>query len=166
MHYYRVAAVLAMAMFAATVSAASVPDLSLATNLLKDARRASQKRVPLVILFSLPNCPHCDAVRLSHLIPLQHSPESPRKPILRQVNVNGKLPLIGIDGAITTHAEFARKHAIKVAPLVMFFDEEGKQLAAPLAGSMLPDFYGAYLENALQDSLESLSKPNRRKSSN
>ena len=164
MHYCRVAAVFAMAMFAATVSAASVPDLSLATNLLEDARKASQKRVPLVILFSLPNCPHCDAVRLSHLIPLQKSPESPFKPILRQINVNGKMPLVNLDGTSTTHGEFARSHAIKIAPVLVFLDKHGKPLAAPLAGSMLPDFYGAYLENSLKDSLENLGNPDSKKS--
>lgn len=164
MRLYRVAVVFALAMLVADLSAAPVPDLPLATNLLQDARTASKKRVPLVILFSLPNCPHCDAVRRSHLIPLQQSPASPRKPILRQIEANGQMPLVGVDGVATTHGEFARLYAVKFTPQVMFLDEHGKQLAAPLVGSMLPDFYGAYLENALQDSLERLGNPDRRKS--
>ncbi len=164
MRIYRVVAVSAMTMFAVCVQADPALEIPLATNLQQDARTAAEKHVPLVILFSLPNCPHCDAVRRSHLIPLQQSPASPRKPILRQIEANGQMPLLGIDGVPTTHSEFARRYAIKFTPQVMFLDEHGKQLAAPLIGSMLPDFYGAYLENALQDSLARLGNPERGKS--
>lgn len=139
--------------------AARAPDLPLAVNLAEDARQAAQQRIPLVILFSLPGCPHCDLVRGAYLNPMQRASAATRKSILRQIDVNSVAPLVGFDGRETTHGAFARLHAVRLAPLVMFFDQRGGMLAEPLVGSMLPDFYGAYLENALEESLGRLGNP-------
>ena len=38
---------------------------------------------------------------------------------------------------------------MRFAPVVAFWDGEGKSLAEPIKGMLLPDFYGAYLEDAI-----------------
>jgi thioredoxin-related protein len=149
----------AAALLTSAVLAASVPDLPLAVNLAEDARQIAQQRIPLVILFSLPGCSHCEMVRNSYLNPMQRTPAAIRKVVLRQIDVNSIAPLIGFDGRETTHGTFALLHAVRLAPVVMFFDQRGGMLAEPLVGSMLPDFYGAYLENALEESLRRLGNP-------
>jgi len=148
-----------IALLASTVLAARAQDLPPAINLPEDARQAAQQRIPLIVLFSLPGCPHCEMVRNSHLNPMQRTPAATRKAILRQIDVSSVAPLIGFDGREITHDAFARLHAVRLAPVVMFFDQGGKILAKPLVGSMLPDFYGAYLENALEESLRRLGNP-------
>ena len=49
----------------------------------------------------------------------------------------------------TTHAAVARAHDVRFAPVVAFWDGEGRPLAEPLKGMLLPDFYGAYLDDAI-----------------
>lgn len=155
----RVLILTAAALLTSAALAARAPDLPLAVNLAEDARQAALQRIPLVILFSLPGCPHCDLVRGAYLNPMQRAPAATRKAVLRQIDVNSVAPLIGFDGHETTHGAFARLHAARLAPVVMFLDQRGGMLAEPLVGLMLPDFYGAYLENAIEESLVWLGNP-------
>ena len=57
-------------------------------------------------------------------------------------------PLRDADGTMTTAKQWARAHNISVAPTVLFLDRNGRNLASPLRG-LQPDFYGAYLEQAV-----------------
>ena len=49
-------------------------------------------------------------------------------------------------------------HKFKLAPVVMFFGNKGEMFAKPLVGSMIPDFYGAYLDAALTEARAKLVK--------
>jgi hypothetical protein len=76
-------------------------------------------------------------------------PASAGRMIVRQVDVGIEEPVTGFGGERTTHAAVARAHGVRFAPVVAFWDGEGKALAEPLKGMLLPDFYGAYLEDAI-----------------
>lgn len=136
--------------------AADDPDLPLATDLRADGRDAQARRIPLVVLFSIPGCPHCREVRRSHLRPLSRDPERAALAIVRQANVGGGENVVGFDGVATTHGALARAHGIRFAPVVAFWDGTGQVLAQSLNGMLLPDFYGAYLDQSLEASLRRL----------
>ena len=72
-------------------------------------------------------------------------------PLFRQVEINGKETLRDFSGRTVTHAEFASQHKIKIAPVVMFSGATREQLAAPLVGAMIPEFYGAYFDATLAE---------------
>lgn len=126
------------------------PDLPLVSDLRADARRVETRRIPLVVLFSLPNCPYCHEVRRSHLLPLAREPGRSASFLLRQVNIGGAEQAIEFDGVSTTHAGIAKVRGIRGAPEVVFWDARGRPVADPLRGMLLPDFYSAYLEEALE----------------
>lgn len=107
--------------------------------------------MPLIVLVSLAGCPHCEVVRRSHLLPLMRDAVVGDKPVIRQVELNGREVLRDFDGTEITHAEFARRHKVKIAPVVFFLNDKGALLAAPLVGSMIPDFYGAYFDAAFNE---------------
>jgi thioredoxin-related protein len=132
------------------LAAPAAPDLPLVTDLRADARRVASQGTPLVVLFSLPNCPYCHEVRQSHLLPLGRDPSRARAFLLRQVNINGAEPAVAFDGAATTHGQIARERGIRGAPEVVFWDARGRAIAEPLRGMLLPDFYSAYLEESLE----------------
>lgn len=150
-------------MLAARSPAAAVlppaPDLPLVSELRADARRVESTRVPLVVLFSLPNCPYCHEVRRSHLLPLGRESGRANSLLLRQVNIGGAEKAVEFDGASTTHAGIARRRGIRGAPEVVFWDAGGNPLAEPLRGMLLPDFYSAYLEEALETAASRLRGP-------
>jgi hypothetical protein len=66
------------------------------------------------------------------------------------VNIGGTEQAIEFDGVPTTHAGIAKSRGIRGAPEVVFWDSRGRPVAEPLRGMLLPDFYSAYLEEALE----------------
>jgi hypothetical protein len=125
-----------------SATARNAPDLT------RDARESAARRIPIVILYSLPGCAHCEILRRSHLAPL--AAQKPARAIVRQINLQSTVPLRDFAGNATTHANFVKVRAVSFAPIVQVLDHTGKLIADPLVGSMLADFYGAYLEDALQ----------------
>lgn len=123
--------------------------LSPAVDLREDGRAAGRQGVPIIVLFSLPGCPHCEVVRTSYLAPMQRDARQARRAVVRQVDLGSDRTLTTFRGTASTHGQFAREQGIRVAPVVAFWDGEGRALAPPLEGLLLPDFYGAYFEEAL-----------------
>ncbi len=148
---FRLAAVAAFALVAATAAAAPEQpgQLPLAKDLQADGRDARSRKAPVVILFSLPGCPYCEIVRRSHLLPMLRDPKA-APVIIRQVDIDSDQAVVGFDGKATTHAAIARAHDVRSVPVVAFWDGDGRPLADPLKGMLLPDFYSAYLDSAIE----------------
>ena len=144
------AMIAAVALLASLLASAAQDKLAPATDLRADAKRVTSG-VPLIVLVSLPGCPHCEVVRRSHLLPLLNDRTAAPKPLIRQVEMNGQEILRDFGGQAITHGEFVSRFKVRIAPVVMFFDANGEMIAGPLVGSMIPDFYGAYFDAALAE---------------
>ena len=143
-------------LLASSLSTAEVLSLPAAADLATDAKIAARSGVPVIVLVSLAGCPHCEVVRRSHLLPLLRDETGARQPVIRQVEINGSERLRDFDGKEITHAEFARNHKVRIAPVVFFFNAKGELLSEPLVGSMIPDFYGAYFDAAFSEAKSKL----------
>lgn len=145
---------------AAALAAGAAPQapLPLAADLQSDGRLSRSRREPIVILFSLPGCPYCEIVRRSHLAPMLRDPREAARAIIRQVDIDSDLSVVGFGGAPTTHEAIARAHGVRSVPVVAFWDGEGRPLADPLKGMLLADFYAAYLDSALESARSRLAR--------
>lgn len=114
-------------------------------NVAADAGDAARRGEPLVVLVTLPGCHYCETVRRGYLAPQAARGEL----IVREVDMAASTPLRDAAGQITTARDWVRSHGVRVAPTVLFLDANGKSAAPPLRG-IQPDFYGAYLEQALE----------------
>ena len=124
--------------------AQAAPVLPSVDALPKALAQALQQGQPLVVMVSLHGCAFCKVVRESYLYPLQQT----GLPVV-QVNMRDNTALVDWDGTSTTQDAWVRKLGIKVAPTVLFFGAQGKEVAARLKGAYLADFYNAYLEEQL-----------------
>ncbi len=115
-----------------------------------DAQRAGQRARLVIVLFSLPDCPYCDQVRGEQLMPLVRDRSQTERLVVREVSIVGTRALIDFGGSQTTEAAFAKQVHAKFSPTVAFFDPAGDQVAPAIVGARLPDFYGAYLDEAIQ----------------
>jgi hypothetical protein len=113
---------------------------SLATS-LDQALRVKQ---PLVVMASLHGCAFCKVVRENYLQPLRATGLQ-----VVQVDMRDHRGLLDFDGQSLTQDSWVRKQGIKIAPTVLFFGAQGREVAARLTGAYLPDFYGAYLDEQL-----------------
>jgi thiol-disulfide isomerase/thioredoxin len=132
---------------AMAANVAAETTLAKAADLAADVRESARTGIPVLLLFSLPGCPHCEAIRRGHLLALEK--EQPARVIARQVDMHSTQVMIDFAGRRTTHGEFIRAQNIRFAPIVVLAGAGGERLTEPLVGAMLPDFYGAYLEGAI-----------------
>ena len=106
--------------------------------------QALQAKQPLVVMVSLHGCPFCKVVRENYLHPLWVSGLH-----VVQIDMRDARALVDFDGSALTHDAWVRKQGVKLAPTVLFFGPQGREVAARLKGAYLPDFYGAYLDEQL-----------------
>ena len=115
------------------------------TDALADAlSHALQHKQPLVVMVSLHGCAFCKVVRENYLQPLRASGLQ-----VVQIDMRDHRALADFDSTPMTHDAWVRKLGVKIAPTVLFFGAQGKEVAKRLTGAYLPDFYGAYLDEQL-----------------
>jgi hypothetical protein len=119
--------------------AATLPVVSSLALALQQALGQGQ---PLVVMVSLEGCPFCRVARDSYLAPLSREQGVP----VVQVDMRSAQAIHDSVGRATTHDQLIRDWRIRVAPTVLFLGKGGAELAPRLVGGLLPDFYGAYLQ--------------------
>lgn len=133
-------------------------DLTAAVDLRSEAEMARKQGGPFVVIYSRRDCKYCETVKRDYLKPLADNPRYRNRVVIRQINQDGDGALIDFQGNPTTHATFTASQKIKLVPVVAFYGTNGRQLADPIVGARLPDFYPSYLEEALDRSLSELKK--------
>lgn len=140
--------------------ALSATDLPAARDLRRESAAAARQNGPLIVIYSRKDCQYCETVKRDYLQPLAAHPRYRDRVSIRQINQDGDgQALTDFKGTATTHARFAASEKIKLVPVVAFFGPDGRQLAAPIIGARLPDFYNNYLEDAIEQSAKALKKP-------
>ena len=124
-----------------------------------EARESQEKQVPILVLFMSDTCPYCEIVLQYFLLPMQRDPELKNKVMLRQIETSSNDTLIDFDGTSTTYHKFSRKHKVWGVPNVMLFDSQGHVLTS-IVGLLTVDFYYAYLERAIDESLAKIKAAN------
>lgn len=139
------------AMLAGGAAALERPAPCALPELRTEARLAARGGKPLVVLFSLPDCPYCVVVRNHYLMPLTRAPrEADRLPV-RELTLTGSAPLAGFRGEPSSAGALAAHYGLRVAPAVVVLDGNGALLAPPLIGGDVAGMYGAYLDRMLDE---------------
>ena len=129
------------------------PMLPVVDNLQQQAADAQAAGKPLVLMFSLPECPYCKVVRRNYLGPLL-SEANP--PMIRELTMNSRQSIHDYDGSWTTPAAIAKRYGVAVAPTLVFVDANGEMLTESLVGGD-HQFYIAYLDRAFDESHKKLA---------
>ena len=122
-----------------------------AQNFQADSRLATQRRVPILVVFTSPSCPYCDRVKGEYLVPMHKDPAYRKRVIMREVTIGAGTPLTAFDGTPTTEGAFAAAHKVFMVPTVIVFDTRGTPASDAIVGMLTPDYYFGYLEAAIDD---------------
>ena len=128
-------------------------DVPVTRDLASESQAAQARQMPVLVLFMSPHCPYCDRVLKEFLLPMQRNPEYGTKVVMRQVAIDSNARLLDFNGRATTHAQFAAQNRVKLVPTIKMFDARGRELTEPLVGLLTPDFYGSYLDQAIEEAL-------------
>lgn len=149
----RLCALLILALAAGAPAAQAVPNLPPALDLRADAEQARRARVPLLVFFSAYSCPYCREVEALYLQPMHADPASAGRVMIRVVLIDSRRALYDFDGRRTDHAAWAGRHGVALTPTIKFLDPAGRELAPALVGLGTREFYGGYLEDAIDRAL-------------
>lgn len=155
--------------FLATAGAMAVErhaSLPLPADLSMDGRQAVIRSKPVVILFSLPDCPYCDVVRQNYLVPLVRDVPERQRPIIREVRITGATRFSDFNRKSVSQRELAAGYGVRFAPTVIVVDGAGNLLAPPVIGGDVAGLYGGYLDNALAGASEKMAAARKTKTRN
>lgn len=130
--------------------------LPMAKHLQQEATQAQSAGKPLVLMFSLPECPYCKVVRKNYLRPMLRDLPPAEQPVIRELTMNGRQAIKDFDGTVTTPTALAKRYGVKVAPTLVFVNASGELLTDPLVGGD-HQFYTVYLDRAFDESQRKLT---------
>ncbi|GAB3191680.1 thioredoxin family protein [Hydrogenophaga aquatica] len=120
--------------------------LPVPASLMAASQAARRKGEPLIVMVTLKGCAYCDIVRNNYLGPMHQRGDI----YAVQLNMlDRKTALQDMQGQTTTPYEQARAWKARIAPTVLFLDQQGREVAERLEGMNLADFYGAYLQERI-----------------
>jgi thioredoxin-related protein len=123
-------------------------------SLRQSASEAQRQGEPLVVLISLPGCPYCELIRRNYLAPMRQQGLH-----AVQVDVNDRRhPVADFRGQASTGHDLSRAWRARITPTVMFFNEQGEEVAPRIEGVAVVDFFGAYLEDRLATARSALKR--------
>lgn len=131
----------------------------MAGDLAQTAAQARRLRVPVLIAFTQRSCPYCPVAKRDYLVPLQQSPIWRRRVLIREVDIDQQIPMRDFGGETGTARAFAQRFAVKKVPTIIVFDADGNVVSPPIVGLLTRDFYGLYIEQAIEAGLLSVRKP-------
>lgn len=119
--------------------------LPVPTDLGGTATAAARQGEPLVLLMTLPGCPYCELVRRNYLLPMRATGLH-----AWQLDVTDRQTRVrDFEGASTTGNALARRWGATFTPTLLFLNPQGKEVAERMVGVPSPDFFGAYLDQAI-----------------
>lgn len=146
--------------FIAAAGAATEDDaVPLARDLAADGRTMQDRHVPMLVMFSSPDCAYCRKLLDEFLLPMQRNQEYRDKVLMRRVEIGSSSALRDFSGKTTTQQRFAGLHKVRLVPTVVLMGSGGEVLSEPLVGLSSPDYYGAFLDQAIDESLAKLRAP-------
>lgn len=125
-------------------------------DLRADGQYARANRVPIILFFHSRSCSFCREVEELYLKPLQENNMNPHRFLLRRVETGLRQTLVDFNGNKTDFRTFAQQQKVILVPHLRFFGPDGDRLTADLVGFSSHDFYGGYLEDAINQASEKL----------
>jgi hypothetical protein len=154
------ACVLATAGVAAGSAGAAGPPrraaLPPAVDLAADGAASTRARLPILLFFDRVDCPYCKRALREYLVPMTEDAAWRDRALYRQVEVDGTAQVIAFGGARTTHRALAARYGVTLTPTIVVVDAAGNALEEPVVGFTTPDFYGAYVERAVDAATKKL----------
>lgn len=132
--------------------------LPAAVDLARDSTIARNTRRPILLFFDRDDCPYCERALREHLVPMSREAPWRDDAMFRQIEVDRARLIIDFDGGSNTHIGLAKRYKAALTPTIVVVDPSGAPIGEPIVGLLTPDFYGAYIEQALAAALASLRR--------
>ncbi len=139
--------------FLSTLSRAENITLINATNLHKDAKKSQEKSLPILMMFSIDDCPYCEKVKNDILKPMMKSGKYKTKVIIRHLNTSKNLDMIDFANEKSSPQELASFYGVNFFPTIVFLNHKGQPLSGHIVGIANEDYYWYDLDIAIKTAI-------------
>lgn len=119
------------------------------------------KQLPLLLAFRADYCGFCKRLEAEYLKPMVISGKYDSRILIRHFNMGEEQGVIDFNGDKISADEFAARHQVSLTPTLVFLNAQGEEVAERLLGYNSPDFYGAYLEEAINTAQQAVKSTDR-----
>ena len=137
-------------------SAQPADSLPFAKSLEADSKLAAAKKIPILVIYTSPGCPFCARAKSEYLVPMLKDPAYKNKVIIREVDITSQTPLTLYNGTTSTGAAFAAQHKVAVVPTIKVINAQDAEVATPIVGLLIPDYYFGYIDSAISGGLQKM----------
>ena len=130
-----------------------------ARDLQKDAEAARAIDGAILVALTGEHCAYCERVLKNFLVPMSGNKTYRAKVVMRRLVVSDNRPIRGFDGQPTTPRKLAEQYGYTLVPTVIVLDGKGRLLAKPVVGLTTEDYYGMYLDEAIDTALAKIRGP-------
>ena len=141
-----------------TVTASFAAGIPLARDLMLAGREAERACVPLLLEFSADDCHYCTLLEEEVLNPTLLNRDYEQRVLMRKLILDRGIRLRSFSGKSIQASDLASQYRVFVTPTLLFVDSKGKELAERMAGVTTLEFYGGYLDQALDTAQDKLRK--------
>lgn len=135
------------------LSQAAPDGVPVVTDLHAVAVQAAKARKPVLVMFEADGCPYCQRVMRDYLNPMSKNREYDNKVTMVRVDISSQSTLVDFQGHKTTPGSFSQRYHARLTPTIILFNANGQPLENPIVGFNSPDYYGYYLDKAIDASL-------------
>lgn len=142
----------------ATATASFAAGIPLALDLAQAGRQAEHTCVPLLLEFAADDCDYCTLLEEEVLNPTLLNREYEQRVLMRKLVLYSDIKVHDFSGKPVYASDFANRYKVFVTPTLLFVDRQGRELAERMIGVTTLEFYGGYLDQALDTAREKLRK--------
>jgi len=135
-----------------------MPALPVIHDLQADGHTSQSRKIPIMIMFVADDCPFCKTAKQDFIRPMLKSGEYDDKVIIRIIEIDGVDTMIDFQGNKTTMKEFSQNQKVNFTPYVKIFNADGKELVKPIIGISNKDYYGVFLDDAIESAGKKLNR--------
>ena len=128
----------------------AMDEVPLIDDLAALGRVAGRRRLPIVLLVSRSDCSYCALLKEEVLNPMVKSREYDDQALLGELMLDSVEPLRGFQGEYELRDDLASRFDADLTPTLLFLAPDGTELAPRIRGINTLEFFGFYLDRAIE----------------
>lgn len=128
---------------------AEASTLEEATNFQQLSENMQAKRLPLLLAFHAEHCHYCQRLFEEQLIPIIKNGAYAERIVIRTFDIDNLGSIQDFNGEQISAEQFTKRYEAFLTPTLVFLDANGQEVVKRIRGYNSPDYYGAYLEQAI-----------------
>lgn len=126
------------------------------TDMRAEASLSRERKLVMVLEFSSKDCGYCRKLEDLFLLPMQRNADYADKILIRSISLDKFETVIDFDGQRISTGEFANRYGVSLTPTLLFLNADGIELSERLIGIWSEDFYGAFIDNRIDEARQRL----------